>query len=165
MFRESNWKPWSDYMVLGKWVDDLWSREKITNDIYGSYILRLRRGYAMRKRDLDAVMAEERARRAMERVREVNEALSLVKKPFRSFGALRAWEDSFLKVDFRWKVLVLVADTAAGKSAFAESLFQKPYIITVEDSEHLDLRDFDYESHDGLVLDNVNGWAQLRRVY
>ena len=35
LLRESNWKPWSHYMVLGKWVDDLWSREKVANDVYG----------------------------------------------------------------------------------------------------------------------------------
>ena len=87
----------------------------------------------------------------------------MVKKPFRSFQALTAWEDSFLKVAFRWKVLVLVADTASGKSAFAESLFRNPYIITVEDADHLDLRGFDYETHDGLILDNVNCWALLRK--
>ena len=88
MFRESNWKPWLHYPVMGKWVDDLWGREKLTNETYGNYALRLRKGYAGRKRDLEAVMAEERARRAGERVREVNRALSLVKKPFRSFAAV-----------------------------------------------------------------------------
>ena len=163
VFRESNWKPWQQYAVLGKWVDDLWSREKITNGTYGNYSLRLRKGYAGRKRDLDAVMAEERARRAAEQVQEVNQALALLKKPYRLFRAVTDWEDSFLQVAFRWKVLVLVADTASGKSSFAESLFQNPYIITVEDAEHLDLRGFDYESHDGLILDNVNRWAQLRK--
>ena len=66
---------------MGKWVDDLWGREKLTNETYGNYALRLRKGYAGRKRDLEAVMAKERARRAGERVQEVNRALSLVKKP------------------------------------------------------------------------------------
>lgn len=163
LFRESNWKPWLHYPVMGKWVDDLWGREKLTNETYGNYALRLRKGYAGRKRDLEAVMAEERARRAGERVQEVNRALSLVKRPFRSSAAVGDWGDSFLQVAFRWKVLVLVADTASGKSAFAESLFENPYIITVEDVNHLDLRGFDYEAHDGIILDNVNCWAQLRR--
>ena len=64
-------------------------------------------------------------------------------------------------VDFRWKLLVLVADSASGKSAYAESLFEKPYVLTIEDVEHLDLRDFESQSHDGIVLDNVNTWSQL----
>ena len=56
---------------------------------------------------------------------------------------------------------MLVADSASGKSSFAESLFDKPCVVTVEDAEHLDLKDFDREVNDGLVLDNVNSWRQL----
>ena len=56
---------------------------------------------------------------------------------------------------------MLVADSASGKSSFAESLFDSPYVLTVEDAEHLDLRGFDRNVHDGIVLDNVNSWAQL----
>ena len=48
-----------------------------------------------------------------------------------------------------------------GKSTFAEGLFTKPYVLTVEDAEDLDLRGFDREVHDGIVLDNVNTWQQL----
>ena len=44
----------------------------------------------------------------------------------------------------------------------AESLFSNPYVVTVEDNAHLDLKGFDYERHDGVVLDNVNSWGQLR---
>ena len=44
----------------------------------------------------------------------------------------------------------------------AESLFANPCVITVEDAAHLDLKGFDYERHDGVILDNVNSWGQLR---
>ena len=40
-------------------------------------------------------------------------------------------------------------------------MFDNPYVLTVEEAEHLDLRGFDFEKHDGLVLDNVNSFAQL----
>ena len=53
---------------------------------------------------------------------------------------------------FRWKVLVLWADSASGKSNFAESLSERPFIVTVEGAEHLDLRGFDGEQRDGIVL-------------
>ena len=46
---------------------------------------------------------------------------------------------------------------------FAESLFRKPLVIVVEDAEHLDLKGLDNEVHDGVVLDNVNSWNQLRK--
>jgi hypothetical protein len=54
-----------------------------------------------------------------------------------------------------------VADSDSGKSSFGESLFEKPFLITVEDAEHLDLKGLDSEVHDGVVLDNVNSWGQL----
>ena len=66
-----------------------------------------------------------------------------------------------LALAFRWQLLVLSADSASGKSAFAESLFAKPYALTVEDAEHLDLKVFDRTTNDGIVLDNVNSWRQL----
>ena len=34
-------------------------------------------------------------------------------------------------------------------------------MITVEDADYLDLKGFDLEKNDGIVLDNVNSWGQL----
>ena len=66
-----------------------------------------------------------------------------------------------MRLDFRWQLLVLTADSASGKSTFAESLFSDPFVVTVEDAEHLDLKQFDRAKNDGIVLDNVNSWGQL----
>ena len=49
------------------------------------------------------------------------------------------------------------------KSNFAESSFDSPYVLTVEEAEHLDLKGFSYEKNDGVVLDNVNSFQQLRK--
>ncbi len=49
----------------------------------------------------------------------------------------------------------------AGKTTYAESLFEKPFVITVEDNPLLDLKGFDREEHDGIVLDNCNSFQQL----
>ena len=76
-------------------------------------------------------------------------------------AVVAAWQDSFLKLDFRWKILVLCADSASGKSNFAEHLFDNPFIVTVEGVQHLDLKGLRHDRHDGLVLDNVNSWGQL----
>jgi hypothetical protein len=45
----------------------------------------------------------------------------------------------------------------------AEHLFERPFVLTVEEAEHLDLKAFNYDVHDGVVLDNVNSWGQLLR--
>ena len=54
-----------------------------------------------------------------------------------------------------------MADSASGKSNYAENMFTNPFVITVEDSEYLDLREFDKTINDGIVLDNVNSCCRL----
>ena len=158
----TNWHPFADYRVNGRWAEDLWGDHKLDHDTYEGLSLRIRRGHATRKRDLDLVRSEEKAARVDQRIAEVDAALNQKKAPFRVFEKVTAWEDSFLNLDFRWKILVLCADSASGKSTYAESLFDRPYVITVEDASHLDLKEFDGEKFDGIVLDNVNSWDQIR---
>ena len=111
--------------------------------------------------DLQAVSEAEGEARIDAHIRKVNRALGKLMAPYKKFPQVTAWENSILEVCFRWKVLALCADSAAGKSNFAESLFENPYCLTVEDSDHLDLKNFDRDKHDGIVLDNVNSWGQL----
>ena len=89
------------------------------------------------------------------------EQQALLKAPPRFFQEVKDWEDSFLELGFRWKMLVLWADSASGKSTFAEGVMDNPYILTVEEADNLDLRAFDFEKHDGIVLDNVNSFEQI----
>ena len=163
LYRGTNWKPFQSYRVLGKWLDDLWTDGKLDHEHYRALALRVRVGFAARKRDLEQVLVEEREARVDQQLVQVDAELANLRAPFRSFPEVNAWEDSFLKLNFRWKLLVLVADSASGKSSFAESLFDAPYVLTVEGAEHLDLRGFDYDKNDGIVLDNVNSWSQLLR--
>jgi len=159
----SNWRPFEHYRVLGAWIDDLWSEGKLAHKEYGDLSLRIRKGYASRKRDLEAVVADEREACVDRTIVEVNASLGKMKAPFRSFPEVTAWEDTFLYMAFRWKILALQADSDSGKSNFAESLFQKPFCVTVESAEDLDLKGFAADQFDGIVLDNVNSWGQLLR--
>ena len=61
-------------------------------------------------------------------------------------------EAAFLRVRPRYRFLILHADSRAGKTSFAESLFQNPFAVTVEDNPELDLKGFDRAAHDGVVL-------------
>ena len=161
VYSDANWKAWGNYRVLGKWLDDLWTDGKLAHTEYHDLALRVRVGFAGRKRDLEQVLAAEKDARVDALMVEVASELDTLKAPFLTFPEVAAWEETFLTLDFRWKILALVADSASGKSSFAENLFSNPFVLTVEDSEHLDLRSFDRESHDGVVLDNVNSWGQL----
>ena len=146
---------------MGKWLDDLWTEGKLSHGAYHDLALQVRVGFAARKRDLEQVIAAEREARVDARLAVVATALDGLKAPARIFPEVTAWENSFLDLNFRWKILLLWGDSASGKSTFAEGLFAHPHVITVEESTHLDLKAFDFESHDGLVLDNVNSFAQL----
>ena len=70
---------------------------------------------------------------------------------------------SFLKVRPRYRFLVLHADSRAGRTSFAESRFQNPFVVTVEDNPELDLKGFDRSAHDGVVLDKCNTFGQTQR--
>jgi len=159
--RGSNWRPFRDYRVYGPWIEDLWTQRKLDHETYRELSRDVRVGHVNRKRDLEQVVAEEREARIDAKIIEVNSVLATITAPFRTFPEVRAFEDQFLHVDFRYKMLALVADSASGKSLFGESLFERPYIITVEDATNLDLKDLDPEKNDGILLDNVNSWQQI----
>ena len=158
---DTDWAPFEKYRVNGSWPEDLWSDGKLDHDKYHDLSLRVRKGHANRKRDLQAVKGDEASARVDHCIAAANKALSKITAPFRHFDAVTEWENSFLTLEFRWKILVLCADTASGKSLFAEHLFDMPFCLTVEDAQFLDLKGFDREKNDGLVLDNVNSWGQL----
>ncbi|CAE7530266.1 mcfG, partial [Symbiodinium microadriaticum] len=44
----------------------------------------------------------------------------------------------------------------AAKTSFAKSLFKCPLVLTVQGATTLNLREFKYGQHDGLILDNLN---------
>ena len=68
----------------------------------------------------------------------------------------------FLRVRPRNGFLILHADSRAGKTSFAESRFQNPFAVTVEDNPELGLKGgFDRAVHDGVVLGNCNTFGQL----
>ena len=163
LFVNTNYEPFKDYRVAGRWLEDLWADGKLSHDSYYSLSLRARKGHASRKRDLDVVRTDEASLRIDERIQSVDGALAQLKAPPRDFPQVTKCEDSFLNLAFRWKILMLCADSSSGKSTFAESRLDSPYVLTVEDAQHLDLRGYDYEKNDGVVLDNVNSWAQLLR--
>ena len=158
----TNYHPFTDYRVGGRWLEDWWADGKLEHGVYADLSLRVRRGHATRKRELEAVMADEYTARVDKQIAAVRVALEPTHAPFKKFAQVTAWEDSFLFLRDRWSVLVLQADSASGKSTYGENLFRNPFCVTVEGAEQLDLRGMDGAVHDGVVLDNVNSWAQLR---
>ena len=102
----TNYEPFKEYRVGGRWLEDLWGDGKLSHDSYNSLSLKVRRGHAARKRELDMVRTEETSLCIDERIRNVDSALQKLKAPSRDFAQVTQWEDSFLNLAFRWKVFV-----------------------------------------------------------
>ena len=151
----TNYHPWQDYPVRGKWAEDLWWQHKLSHEVYAKYSAKCRKGHLGRKRELEAVLRDEADVRVDEEIALRKRQLSALLFPFKRIPEVVEWESQYLRVHPRYKLLVLHADTRAGKTTFAESLFENPCTVTVEDSVHLDLKDFDRSKNDGVVLECV----------
>ena len=101
MHEDTNWAPFTDYRVHGQWIEDWWADDKFTHDVYHQLSLRIRKGHAARKRDLQAVQADEREDWVDTQIKAVNEAQTILKTEFRQFAEVEVWEDSLPTVDFR----------------------------------------------------------------
>lgn len=161
LFMNTKYEPWKDYDVRGKWPEDLWWQHKLDHRTYAQYSLKCRKGHDARKRDLNAVLRDEAEARVEEEIEKRKGQLLTLLHPFRKLRAVLEWESQYLTVRPRYKILILHADSRAGKTCFAEALFERPFVVTVEGSTFLDLKGFDRATHDGLVLDNVNSFRQL----
>ena len=80
---------------MGKWVDDLWSDGKLQNDTYEALALRVRVGFAQRKRDVEAVRAAEKEMWIDRRVSRVDDALDEI----RALWMRRFDQESVMQVD------------------------------------------------------------------
>ena len=99
--------------MLGKWLDDLWTDGKLSHEVYDGLARKVRTSYSTRKRDVELVRSTEKDERVDETLAAVEKELAKLRAPFRRFPEVIGWEDSFLSLKFRWKLLVLVADSAA----------------------------------------------------
>ena len=85
LFSAASYKPWENYKVLGKWLDDLWTGDKLDNDTYDDLARRVKTGYANRKRDVDLVRSAERDKQVGRTLAAVDNELAKLRASFRSF--------------------------------------------------------------------------------
>ena len=71
-------------------MDDLWTDGKLSNDTYDELARKVKLGYANRKRDLEVVRTAEREERVDQTLAAVNEDLSKLRVPFRTFPQVAA---------------------------------------------------------------------------
>jgi hypothetical protein len=156
----TDWWPFVEYEVNPHWLTAWWSLDKLSHQQYRCYLLRCRRSFKGLTANLDAVTAAEQ-QDAMEDFQDsVRQRLDGTKLPFRSvndplFPRLRGFMEQFAYAAERYRIYALQGPSQAAKTSFAKSLFKRPFIVTVQGQEDLDLRAFRYGHHDALILDNL----------
>ena len=156
------------------WLSSLWDEQKLSHEQFEFYSTKMRTGHATRKRDISEVLRSERqcavAKHVQQGEREL-EHLNAV-KPARTFAEVDRFVAQFGNPAlFRRPILAIVGGTNLGKSMLASDVIRQvaPLVgvkgvleVTVEDSGHLDLAEFDVREHAGVVLDGVGDAMMLK---
>ena len=120
-----------------------------------------------RKRNLDVVRDQEReVREARERAEVVARIRSDPGK-FQAFPVVPqavAWKEAFSQEEPRYPFLLVRGRSHTGKTEWAKSLFKNPLVLEVGSLEHFpeEMRTFNREEHDAIILDDVRDLAFLR---
>ena len=157
----SGYLPWTDYKVMGGWIDGLWSAHKLEHKTYLAYAAQIRVGVVNRMKQVEAV--QERERREYLRTCRGKVALQLAalrsetKPDIKALLAL--WQKQYAETLERFKFLVIQGASQTGKSTLARTLGGPggtPFGQTVQSAVSPDLKAYDPNFHSYLVFDNVN---------
>ena len=148
------------YQVLGAWPEKLWKQRKLSHQVYREYLFQTRDGVLGRKRNFDAVVAEEERLEIASEIEATTVRIRSNPALYRSFPEIpevTAWLRLFTEDALRYPVLILQGPSMCGKTEFANSLFKKPLELKIGPLLHFPdkLRSFDRKLHDGIVLDDV----------
>ena len=160
----SQYVPWRDYLVKGHWIDDLWSRHKLSHTVYLEYAANVRLGFVTRCRQVEALREREKASQLVLQREQVARLLAPLQKSFKTsvLQRLKPWADQYQTILPRFKFLVFRGASRTGKSTLARSLGVAmnlgggPFIQTVQSATAPDLRTYNKDTHNYLVFDNVN---------
>ena len=162
---DGNYGPcWSSlkykYPVKGAWPCDLWKARKLTHKVYNEYLFDCRDGVVSRKRNYDAVVAEEEERSSLSAIAARTERIRSNPAVYQNFGAVPAageWLQLFKSDALRYPMLLVLAPSLCGKTEWACSLFSNPLLLKVGTLTYFPeaIRRLDRAVHDGLVLDDV----------
>ena len=169
----SNHRPFEAYAVEGWWLDNLLKAGKLTRGTYLAGAAKVTVGFAKRLQDCKAAERFEQDAALEEAVARDASALVGVRRPMKAFEVV----EEFISLHdgsprFRRPVLAIVGGTRLGKSMLASDILERiakrldlPGFleITVEESQALDLADFNREIHAGVLLDGLADTFFLKR--
>ena len=76
----------------------------------------------------------------------------------RLFPSLAGFLEQFQWAKDRYHLYALKGPSQAAKTSFMKSLFKNPFVLTIQGHDVLDLRGFEYGTHDALIIDNLVTW-------
>ena len=79
----------------------------------------------------------------------------------RFFPKLPIFLDQFRWAKDRYSIYALQGQSQAAKTSFVKSLFSRPFVVTIQGQDSLNLQKFQYGHHDALILDNLVEWSLI----
>lgn len=77
----------------------------------------------------------------------------------RMFLHLATFLEQFKWAKDRYLLYALQGPSQAAKTSFVKSLFRKPFVVTIQGQDSLNLQKFVYGGHDAVLLDNLVDWS------
>ncbi|OLP89005.1 hypothetical protein AK812_SmicGene29587 [Symbiodinium microadriaticum] len=173
LFNSTDFPPFKAYGVEGWWLDNLLKAGKLTRQTYLRVAAQVTVGFQKRLGDCKAAERYLHDQAVRDAVQAESKALESAMLPMKTFGPVEefvACHDG--QPRFRRPVLAIVGGTRLGKSMLAAHTLKRVanklgladfLEVTVEDSENMDLADFDRRVHAGVLLDGVGDAMFLKR--
>jgi hypothetical protein len=157
VIQEANVEMFQRYHVPDAWVTKLYMREKITAKVAERLYYRCVLHVDANLRMLRCVEAAKKCARLEKLQAEHQLQLQSITRGYRVVPEVLSWIEIFNSVKFRYTFLVLAGESQLGKTRYVYSLFPAASIFFVDCSGgSVDLKDFDYETHDVILLDEIS---------
>ncbi|CAE7877875.1 unnamed protein product, partial [Symbiodinium necroappetens] len=173
LFNYTNYPPFKAYGVEGWWLDNLLKAGKLSRKAYLKLAAQVTVGFQKRLADCKAAERYLHDEALQDAICGHAKALEPATLPMKSFPVIEefvACHDGSSR--FRRPILAIVGATRLGKSMLAAHTLQRiaqqlglpEYLeVTVEESEQMDLAEFDRRIHAGVILDGVGDALFLKR--
>lgn len=148
---QSNYNPGVDYVVALEWIRCLWQQGKLRDPVACATVYRCLtpsfETQCNRIASQQAILSRATFRSCRRRI------LQDARLPARAIPEIIAWKDSFSDICFRYKFLWLYGPTQMGKTIYAASLFNDPFLH----SSGIAWSGYDAVRHDGIIFDDCVG--------
>ena len=170
IFTAGNVKAYTSYPVNPEWVMNMVQAKKISYKDAHTELVHCAKGCIRRLADLDKWNAEMKRMRQRLWILEAQDKVAQQIKPCLRLEAVDNWLQQYRGLGFtRKKFLVLEGGSGLGKSEFVRQLFPPGKLLELNcgSTSFVNLRDFDWEQHEGILFDEATPSlvARERKVF